>query len=173
MDKTFPDQKLFPRDKNYILKEAQTLLCKPLLSKMVESSIEAYYYHFNPLRLLDDTTLAIQNKLVPEIENLFSFYWDLAGIYRYKYGENQLEFLFDGGSHLEKYMSDWEDSFSLWVRSFCNNKPFVKAILESAVLTHDNLRMELINQRLKSLLSQFFDLKVYKYKGIQPVGEVA
>ena len=161
------DRKLFPKDKNYILKEAQTDASLFLLEKMRDIVIDMYFETFNPLRLHDDTTAAILKNAKADINNLLPFYYELAGIYRYKFGDNQLEFLFDGRSHYDKYSAEWKETFIAWIHELGNHKPFIRAILEATVLAHDNLRIELILQRLKILIAQVFEVKVYKYRGIQ------
>jgi hypothetical protein len=163
----YSGQKLFPRDKNYILKEAQHQTSFRLLKILRDSVIDLYFEIYNPLRLRDDTTIAIETNSEAPVENLLPFYYELAGIYRYKFGKNQLEFLFDGSSHFEKYSREWEETFFDWTRELGRHKPFIRAVLEATVLTHENMRVELIHQRLKWMVAQVFDVKVYKFKGVQ------
>ena len=163
----YSGQKLFPRDKNYILKEVQHQASFRLLRILRNSVIDLYFEVYNPLRLLDDTTIAIENNAGAPVENLLPFYYELAGIYRYKFGDNQLEFLFDGSSHYEKYSKEWEETFIEWTSELGKHKPFIRAVLEATVLAHEDMRVELIHQRLKWMIAQVFDVKVYKYKGIQ------
>ena len=54
-------KRLFPYDKNYILKEAQRESKSALLREMVESVKKAYLIRHNPLGLEDDPILKIKN----------------------------------------------------------------------------------------------------------------
>lgn len=159
-------RKLFPLDKNYLLKEAQLGCEEALLGALVEKVKEAYLLYCNPLGLEDDAVLKIKNSKHVDTSLLEDFYEHLAGIYRYKYGSNQLEFLFDGRSHLEKYQDDWSASFLTWVDDFCQEENFLKAILEVTIFYPQDRKALLAGNRLKAFISQQFFLKVYKYRGI-------
>src|SRR5665811_1706418 len=100
-------QKLFPLDKNYLFRQAQSTLEDSLLEKMVEELRVAYTLWYNPLGLVDDTYARILGNTAFPTDRIKIIYAQLCGIYRYQYASNQLEFLFDGRSHLEKYQEDW------------------------------------------------------------------
>lgn len=159
-------RKLFPLDKNYILKEAQLVCKETLLDTLVEKVKEAYLLFCNPLGLEDDTILKIKNSKKVSTVLLEDFYEHLAGIYRFKYGSNQLEFLFDGRNHFEKYQDDWSDAFLVWISNFCQEESFLKAILEVTIFYPQDRKALLAGNRLKAFVSQQFYLKVYKYRGI-------
>lgn len=159
--------KLFTLDKNYILKEAQIRLRKKLLIQLVNDVKSKYLLHCNPLGLLDETIMKIHDQQDLEIDYLDTFYYELAGIYRLKYGKNQLEFLFDGSSHYKKYQEDWERKFRKWVREFMEHRHFLRAILEGSVLDPQWEVQKRVQVRLKIFLEQYFSLRVYKYRGIR------
>ncbi|MDH3710049.1 MAG: hypothetical protein OER04_09190 [Cyclobacteriaceae bacterium] len=159
---------LFPQDKNYILKEAQEKTKSQLLTDLAESARIIYLQKYNPLGLEDDTIKAIKSCRQPIIENLDNFYSELAGVYRYKIGSNQLEFIFSGKSHYEKYLDDWKEAFELWVEDFSLSPYFIRAVLEATILQPKDRVAYLASNRLKVYLSQYFQLKVYKYRGILP-----
>lgn len=159
-------RKLFLFDKNHILKEAQ-LVCKDeLLYALVENAKQGYLDLCNPLGLEDDPIRKIKSSNQFDMHLLEEFYEHLAGIYRYKYGSNQLEFMFDGKSHYERYQEDWSITFHEWARGFCRDTNFLKAILEVTVFYPKNRKALLAGNRLKTFITQQFYLKLYKYKGI-------
>lgn len=159
-------RRLFPSDKNYILGEVQASQKCSLLSFLVAFVKKYYLVHSNPLGLIDDTVLEIQKEKDYPIEAFDEFYHDLAAIYRFKHGEVQLEFLFDGSTHHEKYIIEWVDFFKQNVREFCANRFFVRAVLDLAVFhNHDRVAF-LAGDRLKYFLSHYYAIKVYKYRGI-------
>ena len=159
--------RLFLLDKNYILKQAQQDLRLELQALLVDKIKEGYYALYNPLRLSDDTTELIE-AFRPIHFTLFDELYDvLCGIYRYKIGDNQLEFLFDGRSHYEMYLSDWKGAFIDYVDQLCTRQNFIIAGLELSVYYDPEKRSELAQNRMKLCIFNHFGLKLYKYKGIQ------
>ena len=161
------ETKLFTLDKNYLLKEVQVKLRTKLLRQLVADVKVLYLEKFNPLGLVDNTISTLKNTECHDIDYLNSFYYELAGIYRLKYGENQLEFLFDGSSHSIKYEKEWQRRFQKWMHEFCHHKHFVRAILEGSYLDTGEHSKKNIQIRLKLFLEQYFHLRVYKYRGIR------
>lgn len=159
-------RKLFPFDKNHILKEAQLTCKEALLIALVENAKQGYLNLCNPLGLEDDPIRKIKSSNHFDMALLEEFYEHLAGIYRYKYGSNQLEFMFDGKSHYERYQEDWSLVFQEWTAEFCRDINFLKAILEVTVFYPKDRKALLAGNRLKTFITQHFYLKVYKYKGI-------
>ncbi|MFC2125147.1 hypothetical protein ACFLU5_10070, partial [Bacteroidota bacterium] len=104
-----------------------------------------------------------------EVAFLDRFYYELCGIYRFKHGENQLEFLFDGTPHLEKFKEDWEQTFLQWIQDFYGHRHFIRAILEGAFLNPTPEAHQHIETRLKHFLEQYFGLRVYAYHGIKEI----
>ncbi len=163
-------KKLFPADKNYILKEVQVKTEDELLVWLVEYVKEYYETFHNPLGLVDTTIESIRSATFNNAQLFQDFYNDLAGIYRYKHGETQLAFLFDGNSHYTKYKSEWKVTFMKWVTQLLSNHVVMRAFLEITVFGVTNKKqLELILNRLKLYVEQQFQLKIYVYKGIQEV----
>jgi hypothetical protein len=163
------DVKLFTLDKNYLLKEAQLQQKDHLLHELVNRVRNTYLREYNPLGLMDDVIEKLIQTNEPRLEPLVNFYFELAGIYRFKYGENQLEFLFDGMPHIEKYAKDWQRQFRRWTGQFYQQKHFMRAVLEGSILNADPQADHLIEIRLKYFLEQYFGLRIYKYRGIRKI----
>ncbi len=162
-------RRLFPSDKNHILMEVQTSKRNALLQELVNIVKDYYFQHFNPLGLIDDTILEIQKSKKLPFEAFNEFYHDMSTIYRFKHGEVQLEFLFDGSTHDEKYAKEWSAYFKQNVRAFCSSKLFMRAVLDISVFHDHDHTAQLAGMRLKYFLSNYFDLKVYKYRGVMEV----
>lgn len=162
-------RRLFHSDKNHILKESQISQEGRLLRSMADFVKQYYLKHYNPLGLIDDTILEIQNAGDFEIEEFHGFYHDLAAVYRFRHGEVQLEFLFDGSSHFDKYCEEWERFFKQNIMAFCANKFFIKAVLDIAVFHRHDRVASLAADRLKYFLTNYFDVKVYKYRGVMEI----
>ena len=161
------DNRLFLLDKNYILKQAQSDLRLELQSILIDKVKDAYFQHYNPLRLPDEVSEQIE-RFKPVHFSFFDELYDiLAGVFRYQIGDNQLELLFDGKSHYETYLTDWRESFMKFTQELCSRKNFVIAALELTVFHSPEKRIELAQNRLKIACFDHFELKVYKYKGIQ------
>lgn len=159
--------RFFKFDKNYILKEAQEASREELLQQMVGYVKQLYLLQSNPLGLVDDTVKMIQETKRPETKKLADFYTILAGIYRYKYGSNQLELLFDGATHFDKYQQEWALAFEDWYRHFCQKPTFIRAVLEVSVFYPKHRKGQLAEARMRAFISQYFELRIHKRHGIR------
>ncbi|AHM60863.1 hypothetical protein D770_13045 [Flammeovirgaceae bacterium 311] len=158
--------RFFRYDKNYLLREAQEGLRQRLLLYLCSQARRAYQQHFNPLGLLDSTTVRIYNTR-PNVESLHHMYDAMAAIYRYRNSSNQLELLFNGKTHLEQYSLDWSKCFALWCKGLCADPAFVRLLLGITVLqAAGNRSTSLAEQRLRSMVQERFGLKVHKRRGI-------
>lgn len=158
-------QKLFPLDKNVIFRQAQSLLEDQSLELMVEELKSAYTIWYNPLGLMDDTYRQIMNRSEFSKDRIGVIYAQLCGIYRYQYTSNQLEFIFDGKSHLERYQDDWKGQFLLWLRELGRHERYVKTLLRMTLLYDTETRAEFAENRCKSFINEYFGVKVIKRKG--------
>lgn len=136
-----------------------------LLYKLVDLVKEGYTILYNPLGLQDTTTLEIMGYRMRHPERFYEFYDLLAGIYRYRHGKNQLEFVWDGRTHLEVYQEEWSQGFQQWVRTLCLQPNFLRAVLELTVY-YPKKRPQLAENRMKNFMAQHFDLKLHKRHGI-------
>lgn len=167
------DNRLFLLDKNYLLKQVQADLRLELQAMMVEKIKEGYFILFNPLRLVDEKTSQIEEFQPIHFTFFDDLYEALSGIYRFQIGDNQLELLFDGRSHYEKYVDDWKDAFNQYLVDLMQKKNFVLAGLELSVFHSPENRIELAQNRMKVCVFEHFGLKIYKYKGIQSYSKQA
>ncbi|MBK6266449.1 hypothetical protein JKA74_15495 [Marivirga sp. S37H4] len=162
-------RKFFPFDKNYLLEQAQLEIKNDLLNQLVQMVKEIYLLRYNPLGLMDASVEKILCTENYHLEELAELYEQMAGVYRYKFSSNQLELLFDGRDHIEKYEDDWREAFFNWVKEFSKSKNFLKAVLETAIFFPEDRQSQLAFSRLKNFISEQFGLKIYKYRGIVPM----
>ncbi len=155
-------QKLFPLDKNYILRQAQSVLEEPLLDLMVFELKRSYTFLYNPLGLVDDTYGKILDSYDFPKERLKVIYYQLCGIYRFKFGDNQLELLFDGRTHFEKFQEDWSKALIEWVRELGTHDQYVKTLLRMTILYDTESRAEWAENHFKAYVNDFFELKIIK-----------
>ncbi|UJP65675.1 hypothetical protein [Mongoliitalea daihaiensis] len=158
-------QKLFPLDKNYILRQAQSQLEDEMLDLMVYELRKSYTQLYNPLMLMDKTFEKILDTYEYPLDRLRMIYWQLCGIYRYKNRDNQLEILFDGRTHLEKFKDDWTAQMQLWCRELGQHEPYVKTMLRMTLLYDGEGRAEWSENHCKAFINQHFELKIVKRKG--------
>jgi hypothetical protein len=158
-------QKLFPLDKNYILRQAQSVLEEEMIDRMVFELKRSYTFLFNPLRLMDQTYSQILDTYDFPRERVRLIYRQLCGIYRYKHGDNQLELLFDGRTHFEKFQEDWSDALVGYVQELGIHEQFVKTMLRMTLLFDTETRAEWAENHCKSFINQYFELKVVKRQG--------
>lgn len=160
-------RKFFPRDKNYILQQAQLSLEKSLLQYLVDFVKVEYLMQCNPLGIDDDTSRKIEAHLSDDFTQLHEFYISLAGVYRFTfYSDNQLEFIFDGRDDFEKYCEEWEFTFKKWVKDFCKHHNFIRSILELTVFYPDDYTPQMVGMRMNAFITKFFEVKIDPQKGI-------
>ena len=159
-------RKFFPLDKNYLLEDVQLRTQDCLLKELIECSKEVYQQLHNPLGLNDAFTEKIICFKPGDLTPLNSFYQNLAGIYRYKFGENQLDFLWDGKDHVQKYHEDWSHTFRQWTDKLCRQDQFVQAVLDLSVFLPENRQAHLAESRMNAVMLGLFELKIHKQKGI-------
>ncbi|MBX7125031.1 MAG: hypothetical protein K1X47_05015 [Cyclobacteriaceae bacterium] len=162
-------RKFFPLDKNYLLEQAQLSLQDDLLSALVERVKKQYVRQQNPLGLNDSFSEKILSWHPSTLKTLHNFYQNVAAIYRYKYGDNQLEFLWDGQGHLDKYRQEWTSIFEEWTTAFCQRDLFVQAILDLTVFLPQNRHAEMAENRMNNFALQYFDLRIHKTRGLVAV----
>ena len=165
-------QKFFPLDKNYLLKEAQLHSQDKLLYFLFDQVKKAYELQQNPLGLKDAFSLKIHNYKLLHLQPLEAFYKNLAGVYRYKWGDSQLEFVWDGRGHLEKYSEDWMRFFKESVNRFCREEIFIQAVLDVTVFlpvekeNESGKQLTLAESRMNTFMLQHFAVKIHKNKGL-------
>ncbi len=158
-------QKLFPLDKNYILRHAQSVLEEEMIDRMVFELKRSYTFLYNPLRLMDQTYAQILDTYDFPRERARMIYRQLCGIYRYKHGDNQLELLFDGRTHFEKFQEDWSDALVGYVQELGIHEQYVKTMLRMTLLFDTETRAEWAENHCKAFINQNFELKVVKRQG--------
>jgi hypothetical protein len=159
-------RKFFPLDKNYLLEQAQYQIQDALLTALLEKVKDHYFLRYNPLGLDDSLSIRIDKFKLKNKKALYSFYENLAGIYRYKFGENQLQFLWDGADHIEKYKSDWAMAFNEWTTVYCQDDLFINAVLDLTVFLPENRNAQLAESRMNHFVLKHFEVKIHKQRGI-------
>jgi hypothetical protein len=159
-------RKFFPLDKNYVLEKSQLELQHTLLTEMIETVKRHYQLQNNPLGLEDEFSIKITTYKAHDLSELNSFYQLLAGVYRFKYGDSQLEFLWDGADHFEKYKNDWSNIFRRWISELCTKEQFVQAVFDLTVFRSNTEQPQLAESRMSFAMLNFFELKVHKSKGL-------
>ncbi len=158
-------QKIFPLDKNYILRQAQSELEEDLLDRMIFELKRSYTLLYNPLILMDQTFTQILDTYEYPRERIRLIYRQLCGIYRFKFGDNQLEMLFDGRTHLEKFKEDWSKYFISSIQELGIYEQYVKTMLRMTLLYDTETRAEWAENHCKAFINQQFELKVVKRHG--------
>ncbi|MFY0627203.1 MAG: hypothetical protein JXR07_12965 [Reichenbachiella sp.] len=159
----------FHKDRNVILKVAQQQLFNMLSGYLVKVSIDKYKVHFNPLGLVDETYQRILDYQYEHNDELLGIYENFCVVYRYKHGDNQLEIIWDGISHEQKYSDEWMETFEVWIKELTNHSGFVRAILQLTALKTDDSNPFFIRNYIKGIINDFFELKVLKRNGVKKV----
>lgn len=159
-------RKFFPQDKNYLLEAAQLRAQDRLLTILIDEAISTYQRVHNPLGLNDAFSEKIANYYPQDLTALHPFYQNLAGVYRFKFGENQLGFLWDGRDHDEKYGEDWSITFENWTTMLCRDMQFAQAVLDLTVFLPVDKPIPLAENRMNAVMLDLFEVRIHKQKGI-------
>lgn len=158
-------EKIFPLDKNYILRQAQFALEEELMEQMIYELKRSYTYLYNPLRLMDETYAKILDTFEFPTVRLRMIYRQLCGIYRYYHGDNQLEILFDGRTHFDAFKENWEAALIRYVKELGQHEQYVKTMLRMTILHDSETRAEWAENHCKAFINQYFEVKVVKVYG--------
>lgn len=137
-----------------------------LLQSLVEKVKKKYAEIFNPLGIDDALSSRVKAYRPRNLQQLYPFYQNLAAIYRYKFGDNQLTILWDGADHPERYKEEWRAAFVQWQDQFCETELFIRAILDMTVFLPDNRNAQLAENRMNHFILQHFGVKFHKARGI-------
>lgn len=159
-------RKFFQQDKNYLLEDAQLRAKDRLLTILIDKAVATYQRVHNPLGLNDAFSEKIARYYPRSLVSVYAFYENLAGIYRFKYGENQLGFLWDGRDHSEKYEEDWLGTFDSWTDELCQEMQFAQAVLDLTVFLPENGTVHLAENRMNAVMVDRFEVRFHKQKGI-------
>jgi hypothetical protein len=160
-------RKFFPLDKNYILEEAQLSLERDLLQYLVDYVKVEYLMRSNPLGMMDDMATKIQEHRLSDFRHLHEFYLNLMGVFRYKfYGDNQLEFIFEGRDALSLYRDEWARQFKAWTKMLCKHQNFLRAVLDLTVFYPLDSPVIMVDNRMNAFISQHFEVRIDPRKGI-------
>lgn len=162
-------RKFFPHDKNYLLEDAQLRTRDRLLTLLIDKAVVTYQRVNNPLGLNDAFSERIAAYFPRSLNSLYGFYDMLAGVYRFKFGENQLTFLWDGRDHSDKYEEDWSAVFEVWTDLLCREMQFAQAVLDLTVFLPENPFVHLAENRMQALMLGRFEVKLHKQKGLVPL----
>lgn len=153
------EAKYFESDKNYLLKTVQAFSKDVLLEKWTSLAYAGYMQQENPLGLEDDFTLFIKQEIGKGACILDEAYELIAAVYRYKYGENQLSFLWDGRTHMEYYDDEWRKTFLQWTATLCAHKDVYRSIVKAA-LAHEGVNNEFLSISLRRCVLKHFNVRL-------------
>jgi len=161
-------RKFFPRDKNYVLEQAQLSAEHDLLGYLVDFAKVEFLLRHNPLGLEDEMASRIHSHSARSYTHLHDFYFTLMGIFRFTYySDNQLMFDFDGRDPSERYRAEWSQQFRKWVKEFSTHNNFLRAVLDLTVFYPENSPVLLMDTRMSTFIQEYFDIKIHPQKGIQ------
>ena len=160
-------RKFFPLDKNYVLEKAQLSLETSLLQYLVDFVKVEYLLRSNPLGMMDDMATRIHQHDNADFRHLHEFYINLMGVFRYKYyGDNQLQFIFEGKDAFHQYQEEWSCRFKEWTKAFCTHHNFLRAVLDLTVFYPVDSPVLMVDNRMAAFISQHFEVRFHPQKGI-------
>ena len=151
--------KSFERDKNYILRQAQIDSHENLVRAAISVTLENYQLLHNPLGLKDDFLQKLKSEQNINYSFLKKSYVLLADIYRLLYSDNQLEFLWDGTSHHQKYSMEWSQKYLEWQNHLGKTDPQYSRIIIKGCYLHENHSNALLAASLEKIILKEFDIR--------------
>lgn len=124
------------------------------MEKWVLQTIDGYMELHNPMGLIDDFVKSILGVTTYNTAFLSETYDLLAAGYRLLYSSNQLEFLWDGSSHLQRYQEEWENQFEHWIYGMSRQDAINRPIIRACILKDDSSLTLLQKQFTKTVLKQ-------------------
>ncbi len=153
------EAKYFPADKNYLLKTVQAFSKQALMEKWASHAYEGYMCQENPLGLEDDFTIQIKSEIHKGVAILDETYDLLAAVYRYKYGENQLSFLWDGRTHMEYYDDEWRKAFIQWATTLSTHRDVYRTIIKAA-MADTRMNTDFLSLTLRRFVLKYFNVRL-------------
>lgn len=155
--------KYFDQDKNTMLRAAQGFIEPQLLNLWVKKALAAYKQRENPLGLVDDFILELEKIDQYETSILSEIYEIMSAIYRFKKGDNQLEFIWDGRSHYEVYAENWKSEFESWVSQLSQSPEIYRPILKACVLKQDT-NHKMLFYAIRRIILNHFQIQIGRNK---------
>ena len=153
------EEKYFVQDKNYLLKTVQAFSKESLLHVWLDETLKAYSFQHNPMGLEDDFILELREKMPAGKELIDPLYDVLAAIYRLDHGANQLEFVWDGRTHMEVYDADWKAMYLHWVQQLSMLKDIQRSIIRFAVTGQDT-NTEFLRLSIRKGILSYFNVRM-------------
>lgn len=157
------EEKYFKQDKNYLLKSVQAFSKESLLNEWTQQIFASYNQQHNPMGLEDDFIIELKGKVPKGKELLYDNYDILAAIYRFNHSDNQLEFNWDGRSHMETYDEDWKARYRVWITTLSQIKEIQRPIVRYAS-QGDGLNNDFLKISIRKAILSHFDLRLKAHR---------
>ena len=149
------EEKYFNQDKNYLLKSVQAFSKEILLDQWIKQVFEAYNEMHNPMGLEDDFIIELRKSIHKGRKLLEDNYDLVAGIYRYSHSDNQLEFNWDGRSHMETYDEEWKAMYRTYIVELSRLKEVQRSVIKYAIHGDESNTIFLVMGIRRTILSHF------------------
>lgn len=153
------EEKFFKQDKNYLLKAVQAFSKESLLHEWTQQLFKAYNLQHNPMGLTDGFILELEQKIIRGKQLLEDNYDLLAAIYRFNHSDNQLEFNWDGRSHMETYDEEWKAMYRTWLKELSLIKEIQRPVIKYAIQDAD-VNSEFLQISIRKALLAHFNLRL-------------
>lgn len=153
------EERFFTQDKNYLLKSVQAFSKDMLLKEWIQQVFHSYNTQHNPMGLEDDFIIELKQKISYGEEILKDIYDVLAAIYRYDHADNQLEFQWDGRTHMEVYDSEWKSMYSHWITELSLIKEIQRPVIKYA-MSEGTVNHTFLIQSIRRATLSYFSLRM-------------
>ena len=162
------EEKYFPNDKNYLLKTVQAFSKEMLLDQWIRRILDTYMQMENPMGFEDDFTKSLRVNIFDSKKILDQCYDVVCAVYRLKFGDNQLSFIWDGRTHMEFYDEIWKDTFNDWMKKLCLKPEIYRGIIKSAI-SGDNVNLDFLQASVRRAIVKHFGVKLTRANKLSQV----
>ncbi len=153
------EEKYFKQDKNYLLKSVQAFSKESLLNEWTQQVFISYNQQHNPMGLEDDFILSLKEQIHRGKGLLDENYDILAAVYRFHHSDNQLEFNWDGRSHMESYDEEWKAYYRKAIAILSGIKEIQRPIVKYST-QGDGLNSEFLQLSIRKAILSYFNVRL-------------
>lgn len=149
----------FVDDKNYVLKTVQAFNKHQLIGDWTTQILQAYNRQHNPMGLVDDFILELQEQISVGAELLDEAYDIVAAAYRFSHHDQIMQLDWNARSEMEQYTSDWKVIFKSWIIQLSTIPEIQRAVIKYAT-QGKSINSQFLKTGIRRAVLRYFKLRM-------------
>ncbi len=149
----------FPDDKNYVLKTVQAFNKHQLIGDWTTQILRAYNQQHNPMGLVDDFILELQEQISVGAELLDEAYDIVAATYRFNHQDRPMQLDWNARSEMEQYTADWKSVYAQWIAQLSSIPEIQRAVIKYAT-QGGNINSQFLKTGIRRAVLRYFRLRM-------------